>query len=302
MKAITITSGSLDGIRYVELPKPQPKPDEILIRVIASSVARGDVALRKIPKAILLPMGLLFGFKAMKIPGVEFAGIVETAGSKVTQFKAGDAVFGTATGLAYGGNAEYLCVPERRKVGVVAHKPASLGFSEAAVLAVGGMTALQNLARHRLKPGSSILVYGASGSVGSYAVQLAKHFGARVTAVCGPSNLAAVRELGPEAVLDYTKPEQLESAGKHDAVFDAVGKLGKKRAQAFLKSGGSYSSIKAPTKETDADLAVLSELAAAGRLKALIDRSLPLERVAEAHRLVESGHKRGNLVIEVSRI
>lgn len=300
MKAIVIEASGLEGISYTDIPKPGPRPGEVLIRVIASSVTRGDVALRKIPKAILVPMGWLFGFKPMKVPGVEYAGIVETVGSSNSMFKPGDAVFGTATGLAYGGNAEYLCVPEKPKTGVIQRKPASLSFQEAAVLPVGGMTALQNLARHSLKPGSSILVYGASGSVGSYALQLAAHFGATVTAVCGPASQDSVRQLGAARVLDYTKPEQLQNAGSHDAVFDAVGKLGKKRAQAFLKAGGTYSSIKAPTKETAADIKLLAELAGTGQVKALIEKSWPLSQAAEAHRHVEGGHKKGNVVIEVS--
>lgn len=300
MKAIVIDSGKkAEALKFQEIPKPTPRTDELLVRVRASSVCRGDVNLRRIPKAILVPLGLLFGFKPMKVPGVEFAGVVEAAGLKAIRFKPGDEVFGTATGLAYGGNAEYLCVPERRKLGVIIPKPANLSFLQAAVLPVGGMTALQILKRLDVRTGSRLLVYGASGSVGSYALQLGRYYGAEVTAVCGNTNQQLVAGLGASKVLDYTAPDWIDQAGRFDAIVDAVGKLTRSAKKQLLAPGGTYASIRAPTKEIQAELEFLAGLADKGQIIPLIDRSYPLDRTAAAHAYVEQKHKRGNVVIEV---
>ncbi|MBL8966589.1 MAG: NAD(P)-dependent alcohol dehydrogenase [Spirochaetaceae bacterium] len=301
MKAIIVRKpGPVEGLEYAEAPKPEPKRGEILVRVRASSVTRGDVALRAMPRAVLVPVGLVFGFKPMKITGVEFAGVVEALGPGATRFKVGDEVFGTATGLASGGNAEYLCVPERRKMGVVGLKPAALSFEEAAVLPVGGMTARQILARASLGPGMSILVHGASGSVGSYAVQLAKLLGASVTAVAGAANQELLRSLGADRVIDYGKEDFTANGLRYDAIFDAVGKLKRSRCSGSLKPGGTYLTVKAPTRETEEDLEALSRLAAEGSLKPVIDRVFSLQEVPEAHRHVEGGHKRGNVAVRVA--
>jgi NADPH:quinone reductase-like Zn-dependent oxidoreductase len=300
MKAIVIRSGKdSSALQIQDVPRPAPQPHELLVRVNASSVCRGDVNLRRIPRIILVPLGLLFGFKPMKVPGVEFAGVVEAVGASVTRFKPGDEVFGTATGLAFGGNAEYLCVPEERKLGVIAAKPVKLSFSQAAVLPVGGMTALQILKRLDLQKGSRLLVYGASGSVGSYAVQLGLHYGAEVTAVCGPANQQLAAELGAGKVLDYTKSSWMDQAGRFDAIIDAVGKLPWPARKQLLIPGGRYASIKAPTREVQAELELLAGLADKEQIKPLIDRSYPLDQTAEAHRYVEQKHKRGNVVIVV---
>lgn len=300
MKAAVIARGKgSEGLHVQEVPRPSPGPGEFLIRVKASSVCQGDVKLRRIPRAILAPLGLVFGFKPMAIPGVEFSGVVEEAGASTSRLKPGDAVFGTASGLAYGGNAEFLCVPESRRVGVLARMPEGLGFREAAVLPVGGMTALQNLRRLALGAGSRLLVYGASGSVGSYAVQLARQFGARVTAVCGPANLEALRGLGAEVVLDYNAPHWIDEAGRFDAVIDAVGRLSGPDRRRLLSPLGRFSSVRSPTAEVQSELEYLAGLAVEGRIRPLMDRAYPLERCAEAHDYVEAGHKRGNVVIEL---
>jgi NADPH:quinone reductase-like Zn-dependent oxidoreductase len=300
MKAIVLDSGKEpEALQLKDVQKPTPKADELLVNVKASSVCRGDVNLRKIPRAVLIPLGLLFGFKPMKIPGVEFAGVVEAVGPSVSRFKPGDEVFGTATGLAYGGNAEYLCVPGKRKLGVLAIKPTKLSFEQAAVLPVGGMTAVQILSRLKLHPGSRLLVYGASGSVGSYAVQLGLHYGAEVTAVCGPANQQVATDLGAGKALDYTTPDWVDQAGQFDAIIDAVGKLPRSARKSLLAAGGRYASIKAPTKEVQAELEFLAGLADEKRIKPLIDHSYPLDQTAEAHRYVEQKHKRGNVVIVV---
>ena len=199
MKAIVCTkSGSPEVLKLVELERPIPKQNEVLIKVIASSVTRGDVNLRKIPRIILVPIGFLFGFKPMKVTGVEFAGIVEVIGSDVKQFNKGDHVYGTTTGIEYGGNAEYVCVPEKSKKGVIVKKPDNISFMDAAVIPVGGMTALHILREAIIQNGQRVLIYGASGSVGTYAVQLAKYFGAKVTAVCSTNNMEMVKSFGAD--------------------------------------------------------------------------------------------------------
>ena len=299
MKAIVLKSRHLTGIEYLDLPKPEPRENEIRVRVVASSVTRGDVNLRTIPRPILIPLGWLFGFKPMITPGVEYAGVVEALGANVSTFQIGEAVFGTTTGLAYGGNAEYLCVPAQPKRAVILRKPASLSFNEAAVLPVGAMTALQNLSRLKLSQGDRILIYGASGSVGSYAVQMARHFGATVTAVCSGANREMVHALGAQRVLDYRQPETLLDATGYDAVFDAVGKLGRRRAGRLLSRSGRFTSVTTPTKETLADITLISDLAERGLVKPYIDRTYNLPEVQEAHRYVETGRKRGNVLITI---
>ncbi len=203
MKAsLCIKSGSPEVIKVSEVQKPIPKSDEILIKIYASTVTSGDVKLRKIPRFILLPIGILFGFKAMKITGVEFAGVVEEIGENVNHFKIGDKVFGTTTGLAFGGNAEYVCIPEKRKNGVMTKMPVNISFSEAASIPVGAMTALHILKKANITEGNKVLIYGASGSVGTFAIQIAKYFGANVTAVCSSKNLDVVKSIGADTAIE----------------------------------------------------------------------------------------------------
>jgi len=277
-----------------DIPKPVPKENELLIKVHAGTVTRGDLNLRKIPKIILIPMGFIFGFKPMKVTGIEVSGTIESTGSKVTLFKKGDKVFGTTTGLTYGANAEYVCVPEKWKMGVITLKPSNLSFEESAAIPVGGMTALYNLKRMDIKNNQKVLIYGASGSVGSYTVQIAKHYGAEVTGVCSTANIDLVRSIGADHVLDYTKDTIPDG---YDAIFDAVGKM--KDPKSHLKKGGSFRSIRTPTKETTEGLIKLKELAGSGELKPVIDRVLPLDKVPDTHEYVEKGHKKGNIVITV---
>lgn len=300
MKAIIVTkAGSPDVLVLQEVKKPQPKENEILIKVKAATVTRGDVALRKLPRALLFIVGILAGFKAQKISGVEFAGIVEATGSEVRRFKRGDEVFGTTTGLAYGANAEYVCVPENWKQGVVTTKPQKLSFQQAAALPVGGMTALYLLKKARVQSGQKVLINGASGSVGSSAVMLAKHFGAEVTAVCSSKHLAAVQSLGADKIIDYTKEDFAEKDDRYDIIFDAAGKLSKSHAKVALQDSGRYITIKSLTKESIESLTQLKDLANKGVLRPIIDKTYPLEQVADAHRYVEAGHKTGNVVIVI---
>lgn len=298
MKAIICTkSGSPEVLNLVELDRPIPKQNEILVKVKASSVTRGDVNLRKIPRFILLPLGFLFGFKPMKITGVEFAGIVEAVGSDVKQFNKGDHVYGTTTGLEYGGNAEYVCVPEKSKKGVLVKMPGNISFIDAAVIPVGGMTALHILRKANIQNGQKILIYGASGSVGTYAVQLAKYFGAYVTAVCSTNNIEMVKSIGTDNVIDYYKVNFRSSTTIYDVIFDAVGKITKSSSKCVLNKNGSFLSVRYPTKEKVEYMIFLNELIESGKLKSVIDRTYTLEKVAEAHRYVEQGHKKGNVVI-----
>ncbi|MEW6196752.1 MAG: NAD(P)-dependent alcohol dehydrogenase [Bacteroidota bacterium] len=303
MKAIICTkSGKPEVLKLSEVEKPAPKPDEILVKVHASSVTRGDVFLRKIPRLIIVPLGILIGFKAMEITGVEFAGEVEGTGNQVTGFKKGDHVFGTTTGLRFGGNAEYVCVPEKRKSGVVIKKPAAISFYEAAALPVGGMTALHLLKKGNIGKDQKVLIYGASGSVGTYAVQLAKYFGAEVTGVCSTNNLELVKSIGADKVIDYTKEDFTKSNLVYDVIFDAVGKITKSSCKKVLKQNGIYLTVKHPTSEKAEYLTFLCELIEKGRMKPVIDRTFLLEEVAEAHRYVETAHKKGNVVVTFGKI
>lgn len=300
MKAIICKkSGPPNVLSLQEVEKPIPRPNEILVRVYASTVTRGDVNLRKIPRIVLLPMGILFGFKAMQITGVEFAGEVEEVGSQVDQFKKGDPVFGTTTGLKFGGNAEYVCVPEKSKIGAVIKKPANISFSDAAAVPVGGMTAYHILKKANITKGQRVLVYGASGSVGTYAVQLAKYFGAEVTGVCSKNNIELIKSIGADKVIDYTSEDFTKTDNKYDIIFDAVGKISKSKCRTILKKNGTYLTIKYPTKEKIEYMNFLSNLIEKRKVKPVIDRYYSLEQVVEAHRYVENGHKKGNVVITI---
>jgi len=299
MKAIVCKkSGKPDVLSFMDWPKPKPGKAEILIKVDASSVTRGDVNLRKIPRILLHSLGLFFGFKPMVITGIEFSGVVETIGQNVSRFKPGDQVFGTTTGLKYGGNAEYVCVPEKWKMGVVEHKPVNLTFVESAVLPVGTMTSLDMFRRTNIKQGDKILVYGASGSVGSYAVQIARYFSAEVTAVCGTNNVELVKSLGAVRVIDYTKDDFTKEEMVYDIVFDAVGKLRKYKCKKVLNTKGQFLTVRLPTKERPEHLKMIKDLCESGVIKPLIDKIYALHQVPEAHEYVQSGRKKGNVAIK----
>jgi len=302
MKAIVyIKYGSPDVLHLKEVEKPTPKEDEVLIRVHAATVTRGDVMLRKLHPLLFLPLRL-FGMRRKKIPGHEFAGVIESAGKAVKRFREGDQVFGTTTGLNVGANAEYVCLPEEWPSGVLAIKPANMSYEEATAVPVGGMTALSILKKGDIQGGQKVLIYGASGSVGTYAVQLARYFGAEVTGVCSTSNLELVKSLGADQVIDYTREDVINSGEIYDVIFDAAGKTSFSRCKIALKNEGSYLSVKSSTKEQTENLLYLKELIEAGKIKSVIDRCYPLAQTAEAHKYVETGHKKGNVVITLDHI
>lgn len=301
MKAITVKkSGGPEVLALVEIDRPRPGRGELLVKVKAATVTAGDAKLRAMSRVILVPLGLLFGFKPMEVAGVEFAGIVEEPGPGVTEYAAGDRVMGTTTGLARGANAEFVVVPERSRMGVLVSLPDSVTFEEGAALPVGSMTAWQLLRKAGTLQGKRVLVYGASGSVGSFAVQLASQHGATVTAFCGAANSDMVSSLGATRVLDYKK-QALSEADAQDIVFDAVGKLTRRACAPILTQGGTYVSVRSPTSEKADELRYLVGLAAEGRLRPFIDRRIRLEDVPDAHSLVDAGRKRGNIVVLVDQ-
>ena len=307
MKAIVCTKyGPPEVLQLKEMEKPAPRDREVLVKVHATTVTIGDTIMRSFNLPVsgwLKFMARLFlGIRSPKRPilGMELAGEVESVGRKVTRFKLGDQVFASTFAVNFGGHAEYKCLPEN---GVIAIKPHNLTYEEAAAIPGAGQTAWQCLKKGKLQPGQRILIYGASGAVGTYAVQLAsRHFGADVTGVCSGANLELVKSLGASQVIDYTREDFTQSGANYDVVFDAVGKLSSAQGKRVLKPGGVYINVHADSDGGDKleNLLFLKELIEAGKINAVIDRRYPLEHVAEAHRYVEKGHKKGNVVITMN--
>ena len=298
--------GSPEVLSLKEIEKPVPKDNEVLIKIHATTVAAGDIRMRgfKVPTKFWLPMRFVLGLTGPKnkVLGMEISGVIESVGGSVEKFRVGDEVF-AATGFGRG-YAEYICLPDADVVGKVvievAKKPANLTFEEAAAVPIGAMTALAFLRKANVKNGKKVLVYGASGSVGTYAIQLAKNYGAEVTGVCSAANLELVKSLGADVVIDYAKEDFTKNGQKYDLVFDAVGKISSSHAKGSLTENGVFLSTWGDGGTEPNDLSTLSGLIEAGKLKAVIDRTYPLEQIVEAHRYVETGHKKGNVVITMA--
>jgi NADPH:quinone reductase-like Zn-dependent oxidoreductase len=296
MKAIVCAEyGPAEGLQLREVPKPEPKASEVLVRIHATTVTAGDVMLRSMTGPQRILFGLFFGLRRGKILGHELAGEIEAVGADVARFQAGDGVFASA-GSKGGAYAEYICLPEDA---MVAAKPANLTYEEAAAVPIGANTALHILRKADVQRGQKVLVYGASGSVGTYAVQLARYFGGEVTGVCSTLNLGLVASLGASTVIDYTQEDFAQRAETYDIVFDAVGKISASQSKGALAPGGTYLTIRSSTREKAENLVFVKELIEAGKLRPVIDRRYSLEQIPEAHHYVEGGHKRGNVVITV---
>jgi NADPH:quinone reductase-like Zn-dependent oxidoreductase len=311
--------GPRDVLRLEEVERPVPKEDEVLVRIHATTVNRTDTGLRSAEYFISRFITGLLRPKR-KILGSELAGEVEAVGAAVSQFEVGDHVFGVNANV-FGAHAEFVCM---REDAPLAHKPAGMTFEEAAAVCDGAILALAYLRRADLGTGQKILIYGASGSIGTAGVQLARYFGAHVTAVCNTKNVELVRSLGADQVIDYMQEDFTKNGETYDVIFDAVGKQSFRRCKGSLKPGGMYGvtdlgflwqnpflalwtsrigdkKVLFPIpRYTKANVVFLKELIEAGKYRAVIDRSYPLEQVVEATRYVETGQKTGNVVLTVS--
>lgn len=305
MKACVYTQyGPPDVLRLVEVAKPAPRDDEVLVKVHATTVTIGDTIMRSFQLPNItgwqkFMARLILGWHRPRrhILGMELAGEIESVGQKVTRFKTGDAVFASTYDVNFGGHAEYKCLPEK---GVIAIKPANLTYEEAAAIPGGGQTAWHCLQKGKIQPGQKVLIYGASGAVGTFAVQLAsRHFGANVTGVCSGANVDLVTSLGASRVIDYTRQDFAQSGEVYDVIFDAVGKLFPAQWKKALKAGGVHINVHADSNgdEKVEYLLILKNLIEEGVIKPVIDRVYPFEQIVEAHRYVEQGHKKGNVAI-----
>jgi NADPH:quinone reductase-like Zn-dependent oxidoreductase len=324
VKAIVYSRfGSPDVLELKEIAKPTPNDDEVLIKVHATTVTAKDwrARTRNVPKGFGLVSGLVFGIRKPRQPilGSELSGVIESVGKAVSKFKVGDQIFAYSVGLSMGCYVEYKCISDN---GMLALKPANLSYEEAAAISFGGVSALSFLRRANIRNGEKVLINGASGGVGTAAVQLAKHFGAEVTGVCSTGHLDLVRSIGAEKVIDYSKEDFTRNGERYDMIVDTAGTAPFSRSKGSLNEGGRLlmvlgtlaEMLEAPWVSLTSgrkviagsasggveDLRFLAGLAESGRFKPVIDRRYPFEQMAEAHRYVDMGHKKGNVVVTVT--
>ena len=307
MKAIVCTKyGPPEVLQLKEVEKPVPRKNEVCIKIFATAVTASDCIVRgfKLPRwsPLGLMMGLALGFRKPRQPilGMVLAGEIESIGKDVKRFKKGDQVYGM-TGLGFATYAEYKCMSEKK---CLVKKPSNVSFEEAAAVTYGGIIAGHFIKKGNIQSRQKVLIYGASGANGTTAVQLAKHYGAEVTGVCSTTNLELVKSLGADTVIDYTKEDLISRGERYDLIFDAVGRKKssklKSQCKKVLTKNGKYMSVdRGSPKSLTEYLDLLNELMEAGHFKAVIDRSYPLEQIVEAHRYVDEGHKKGNVVITV---
>ena len=295
--------GPPEVVEIRDVDKPIPKDNECLVKIHATTVSRGDSRMRSLDvpgNALTRVLARLFlGIQGPRrtVLGMQLAGEIEVIGKDVTLFKPGDQVFASTYPTGFGAHAEYKCLPEDT---VMTIKPNNMTFEEAATVPTPGIGALNVLRRGNIQSGQKVLVYGASGSVGTFAVQIAKSFGAEVTGVCSTSNLDWVKDLGASHVIDYTKEDFTEIGEAFDVVFDAVGMISSSSCQGVLKENGIFLSITNQSSETTEELITLRELIESGKIKSVIDRTYPLEEIVEAYRYVDTGHKKGNVVVIIN--
>ena len=305
MKAIITTKyGTPDVLKIAEVKKPKPKKNDVLIKVKAIAVTSGDCRMRAFNPPYWfyrIPMRLMLGiFKPRKpIQGLWLAGEIEEIGNEVKHFNVGQQIYARTVDLIFGANAEYVCLPVNAIIGL---KPKNMTCEESVSIPFGGMTALYFLKKSKIKKGDKILVYGASGSVGTSAVQLGKYFGAEITAVCSSENIELVKTLGAHKTIDYKKEALTDCKDKFDIVFDAVGHINRSIIKKILNPNGKFVSVitSGHAQGGVKELNYLTELAEKGQLRPVIDRCYPFERIVEAHRYVDNGHKKGNVVISVN--
>jgi len=311
MKAIECTKyGPPEVLKMKEVEKPAPKDDEVLIKIFATGVTASDIFIRgsKIPIQFWIPMRIMLGLTKPRksIIGLLLAGKVESVGKNVKRFKPGDQVYGL-TGFGLGAYAEYKCMKETDSTyGCLALKPNNLSFEEATVAAYGGLLAFQYMEKGNIQRGQKVLIYGASGTSGTTAVQYAKYLGSEVTGVCSTSNLELVKSLGADSVIDYTKKDSINLIKQYDFILDAVGKIKtselKEACKKALTPKGKYVSIDDGKLILDSNrLALIKELVETGHIKPVVDRSYSLEQIVEAHEYVEKGHKKGGVAITICK-